>query len=66
MGLIIRGEKMKTAYRKMSSLWQNMNNPSGGNIWTDGKEKPESAGPSTWNVDIFVQVVKDLVSWLPV
>ena len=29
--------------------------------WNDGKDKPDSGGPNTWNVDILVQVIKDLV-----
>ena len=38
-----------------------MNTPGGG-IWNDTKDKPETGGPSSWNVDVFVQIVKDLVS----
>ena len=32
---------------------------SGGGIWKD--MKPEIGGPTAWNVDIFVQVLKELV-----
>ena len=32
---------------------------SGGGIWND--VKPEVGGPNSWNVDIFVQVLKELV-----
>ena len=32
---------------------------SGGGIWKD--MKPEVGGPTAWNVDIFVQVLKELV-----
>ena len=38
-----------------------MNAPGGG-IWNDSKDKPETGGPSSWNVDVFVQMVKDLVN----
>ena len=34
---------------------------SGGGIWNDSEKKTESGGPSSWNVDIFVQTVRDLV-----
>ena len=37
-------------------------NAPGGGIWNDTKDKPETGGPSSWNVDVFVQTVKDLVS----
>ncbi len=40
-----------------------MNAPGGG-MWSEGKDKPESGGPSTWNVEVFVQVVKDLAPHL--
>ena len=34
-----------------------------GGVWSEGKEKADAAAqPSTWNVDVFVQVVKELVS----
>ena len=33
-----------------------------GGVWSEGKEKTDAAAqPSTWNVDVFVQVVKELV-----
>ena len=35
---------------------------SGAGAWGESKDKPDTGGPGTWNVDIFVQVVKDLVS----
>ena len=40
---------------------------SGGGRWTDSKDGTESAGSSTsqttsgWNIDVFVDVVKELV-----
>lgn len=29
--------------------------------WNDSKDKADMLGPGSWNVDIFVQVVHDLV-----
>ncbi|XP_032816690.1 CCR4-NOT transcription complex subunit 1 isoform X5 [Petromyzon marinus] len=31
----------------------------GGSIWSDGKDKSESTQTHTWNVEIFIDVVKD-------
>lgn len=44
---------------KMCVMFQSMNS---GGPWD--KDKPETAGVNAWNVDIFVQVVKDLVRTL--
>ena len=33
-------------------------------MWSDGKDKNESNQPSTWNVDVFIEVVKDLAPHL--
>ena len=40
-------------------LWLEQMLNSGGGIWND--VKPEVGGPNSWNVDIFVQVLKELV-----
>ncbi|XP_013418035.1 CCR4-NOT transcription complex subunit 1 [Lingula anatina] len=45
---------------------QSLSGPGGSTIWSDGKDKPDSAGISTWNVDVFVQVVHDMgphINW---
>ncbi|XP_064610278.1 CCR4-NOT transcription complex subunit 1-like isoform X2 [Liolophura sinensis] len=36
----------------------------GGGIWGDTKEKADTVGVNTWNVEVFVQVVQDLAPHL--
>ncbi|GCB68586.1 hypothetical protein scyTo_0015232 [Scyliorhinus torazame] len=40
---------------------QSISAPSSG-IWSDGKDKSDSAQAHTWNVEIFIDVVKEVVS----
>lgn len=39
-------------------------NAGGSGGWNDAKDKPDTGGPSTWNVDVLVQVIKDLAPHL--
>lgn len=34
----------------------------GSGIWSDGKDKSDSSQPHTWNVEVLIDVVKELVS----
>ena len=37
----------------------------GSSVWNDGKDKSDpSSQPTTWNIDVFVEVVKDLAPHL--
>ena len=42
-----------------------MQSITGSSVWSEGKDKSDAGSqPTTWNVDIFVEVVKDLAPHL--
>ncbi len=53
--------------RTHSSLTDSMplQSITGSSVWSDGKDKADpNSQPSTWNVDVFVEVIKDLAPHL--
>ena len=36
----------------------------GSGIWSDGKDKSDGAQAHTWNVEVLIDVLKELVSFL--
>lgn len=46
------------------TLWlllQSISSPGSG-IWSDGKDKNDVSQPHTWNVEVFIDIVKEVVS----
>ncbi|TRY54534.1 hypothetical protein DNTS_033400 [Danionella cerebrum] len=39
---------------------QSISNPVGGGIWSDGKDKSDSSQAHTWNVEVLIDVVKEV------
>lgn len=44
-------------------LLQSISSPGSG-IWSDGKDKNDVSQPHTWNVEVFIDIVKEVVSKL--
>lgn len=44
-------------------LLQSISSPGSG-IWSDGKDKNDVSQPHTWNVEVFIDIVKEVVSEL--
>lgn len=45
------------------TLWlvlQSISSPGSG-IWSDGKDKNDVSQPHTWNVEVFIDIVKEVV-----
>lgn len=42
---------------------QSISSPGSG-IWSDGKDKNDVSQPHTWNVEVFIDIVKEVVSEL--
>lgn len=47
----------------MGLLLQSISSPGSG-IWSDGKDKNDVSQPHTWNVEVFIDIVKEVVSEL--
>lgn len=43
--------------------FQSISSPGSG-IWSDGKDKNDVSQPHTWNVEVFIDIVKEVVSEL--
>lgn len=51
------------SHLKMGLLLQSISSPGSG-IWSDGKDKNDVSQPHTWNVEVFIDIVKEVVSEL--
>ena len=57
----MRGNHVSWIYLIIVSLLQSISAPGSG-IWSDGKDKSEGAQAHTWNVEVLIDVLKELVS----
>lgn len=47
-------------HSQMAPLLQSISSPGSG-IWSDGKDKNDGSQPHTWNVEVFIDIVKEVV-----
>lgn len=54
---------LDASHLKLGLLLQSISSPGSG-IWSDGKDKNDVSQPHTWNVEVFIDIVKEVVSEL--